>query len=301
MKKSSELTEIELKKLQMKRKYRRNKIKRRLIVFLFLFVCTGVIFTVLKAPVFNIKSVVCVGQENLTEDEIIKVAEVKMGTNIFSANISAMKRKIAAIPEVSESNVRRLFPNKIKIWVRECKKVARVKTGSTNIIIDVNGKILGYTDGMEASEIEKLTDTIGINIISEEEGECVSGDDLKAKKIYECMNVLNELGMLEKTNKIDATDLSDIRIEYEKRLEIFLGSYENMEYKLKFVQKVINENISEYEKARLDYRGESLYVGPREEPQQVVEGKEEEVEDSESIDNVENNNKSEVTTEEEIN
>ena len=34
-----------------------------------------------------------------------------------------------------------------------------------------------------------------------------------------------------------------------------------MEYKLKFIDKVIREKISDYEKATVDYTGDKLYVG----------------------------------------
>ena len=258
--------EIEFKKKQLKKERRRNKIKKRLIVFAFLFVCVGIIVTVLKAPFFNIKSVICVGYETLTEQEILETAKVEMGVNIFSSNISAMKRRVAAIPEVSMSNVRRLFPNKIKIWVRECKKAAYVKSGNIGLVIDPNGKILGYiNDFSNESEID-VAQLTGINSISEQEGDYIaSPDDIKAKKIYECMNILDRLEMLDGVTAIDASDLSDIKIEYQNRLEIFLGSYENMEYKLTFISKVIKENISEFEHAKLDLRGENLYVGPRDE------------------------------------
>lgn len=284
--------EIEFKKQQLKKARRRNKIKKRLIVFAFLFVCIGVIVTVLKAPFFNVKSVICVGYETLTEKEIIETAKVEMGVNIFSSNIGAMKRRVAAIPEVSQSNVRRLFPNKIKIWVRECKKAAYVKSGNIGLVIDANGKILSYiNDVSDESQID-IAHLTGINAISEQEGDFISSpDDMKAKKIYECMNILEKLGMLDGVTQIDATDLSDIKFQYENRLEIFLGSYDNMEYKLTFLNKVIRENISEFEHAKLDLRGENLYVGPRdEEPAEVAEDAEENPEDAENTEPEEQKN-----------
>ncbi len=285
--------EIEFKKQQLKKARRRNKIKKRLIVFAFVFVCIGIIVTVLKAPFFNVKSVICVGYETLTEKEIIETAKVEMGVNIFSSNIGAMKRRVAAIPEVSESNVRRLFPNKIKIWVRECKKAAYVKSGNVGLVIDANGKILSYlNDVSEESQID-IAHLMGINAISEQEGDYISADsDIKAKKIYECMNILEKLGMLDGVTEIDATDLSDIKIQYQNRLEIFLGSYDNMEYKLTFLNKVIRENISEFEHAKLDLRGENLYVGPRDEEveEPAEENAEENLQDTENAETEEQKN-----------
>jgi len=55
-------------------------------------------------------------------------------------------------------------------------------------------------------------------------------------------------------------DSSDIKVYIESRLEIMFGSTDNIDYKVKFVSTVINENISKYEHAVLDFRGSKLYV-----------------------------------------
>ena len=102
-------TELELKKIQMRRKRRKNRMKRRFMAFLFMFVCALIIITVLKAPVFNVKSIVCVGQETLSKKEIIAAAGAKTGENIFISNISRMKRQVAEMPKVAQSNVRAAF------------------------------------------------------------------------------------------------------------------------------------------------------------------------------------------------
>ena len=58
--KMAEVADFEAKKKQIIKKKKRARAKRRLIVFMFLFVCVGIIFTVLKAPVFNVKGIMCV-------------------------------------------------------------------------------------------------------------------------------------------------------------------------------------------------------------------------------------------------
>ena len=254
--------EIEAKKAQMRKKRRKDKMKRRLIVFVFLFLCAGVIFTVLKAPFFNIKTVVCTGQENLAQEEIIKAANIKTGTNVFTVNITAAKKRVAAIPSVSESNVRRIFPNKIKIWVREAREAAYVRTESGAAIIDKDGKILKVT-AEDDEALQNIAELSGIEVKAQKAGEYIADrEDIVTKKIFECMDILDRLEMTDKLRRVNADDLSDIKINYDNRLNIYLGGYENMEYKLTFIKKVINENMSEYERADMDYRGDKLYVGP---------------------------------------
>lgn len=257
-------TELEQKKLNMMKRRKRNQAKRSLIVFAFLFICTGVIVVVLKAPIFDIKTVFCVGQEQMSEAEILDIAKVKVGNNIFSTNIRAIKRRLGENPQIAESNIRRLFPNKVKIWVKEAKVSAYLEHEKRFLCIDENGKIIKILEGEDAQEPPSAAKLEGIEVANSDAGKNIAAeDDARAGKLFECMNILSQLDLLERVNYINFGDLSDIKIDYENRLYMLLGSYENMEYKLKFIKKVITENISEYEKALFDYRGEKLYVGPR--------------------------------------
>jgi|GEM_PF-2558549 len=265
----AEIADSEAKKRQIIKKKKRAKAKRRLIVFLFLFICVGIIFTVLKAPVFNIKGIMCVGQQELSEEDVIRIAGAKTGVNIFTTGVKIMKRNLAENPLIAESNVRRIFPDKIKIWVREAKPVLMAEMGSSIILADKNGQIIKTVEKDRLQDGIAVAKLNGFEPASNVPGESIyKKDDAVHSKISECAEILQRLEMLDKVTMISASDLSDIRIDYEDRLNILLGDYQNMDYRLTFVKKVISENLSKFEKAVLDYRGKNLYVGPKNVEQQ---------------------------------
>lgn len=265
-------TETEQAKRTLMKKKRKERMKRRLTVFLFLLVCVGIIVAVLKAPIFNVKTAYCVGQQQMTEEEILEIAQVETGKNIFSTNVRAVKKRLADNPEIAESNVRRIFPNKIKIWVKEAEAVAFAEQAEKLLMIDSDGKIIRVLSAEETKETPAAARIEGVEIVSEIPGERLNAEnDMRAGELFRCIEILSELDMMKKINYINFEDLSDIHIDYESRLYMLLGSYENLEYKLRFSKKVIDENISEYEKALFDYRGDKLYVGPREDPDKVDE------------------------------
>ena len=271
---TAEITDLQKKKKQLIKKKRRNRFKRRLVVFAFLFVCTAIIFTVLKAPFFNVKSILCVGQQTLTEEQIIKIAGAKTGSNIFSTAVKTMERRLSEDPNIETCNVRRLYPNKIKIWVREAKAVAFVESNGLFVFVDKAGQIIKIADKKDSEKTKGVARLDGVEPVSTKLGEYIfAADDPVHQKTLECMDILTKLEMIDKVSMISAADLSDIRVDYDERLLIMLGSYEKMDYKLNFVKKVISQNISDYEKAILDYRGQKLYVGPRttDKPQQENE------------------------------
>ncbi|MBQ9737799.1 MAG: FtsQ-type POTRA domain-containing protein [Clostridia bacterium] len=273
-----ETNEFETKKKRILKKKKLNRIKRRLAAFLFVIICTGIIFTVLKAPFFNVDDIMCVGQQELTEERIIEIAGAKTGVNVFSASVKDMKKRLNAEPSIAECNVRRLFPNKIKIWVREAKAVASIENAGYLLLTNKNGQIIKIVELEKKDSVAKVASLEGFNPAANGLGEYVcSKDDAVHIKTYECIEILDKLDMIQNITMINAADLSDIRLDYQDRLHIMLGGYEQMEYKLRFIKKVISENLSEYEKAVLDYRGEKLYVEPKtEEPEEEVKAEPEE-------------------------
>ncbi len=273
-----EANEFETKKKRILKKKKLNRIKRRLAAFLFVLICTGIIFTVLKAPFFNVDAIVCVGQQELTEERIVEIAGAKTGVNVFSASVKDMKKRLSAEPSIAECNVRRLFPNKIKIWVRESKAVACIENAGYLLLTDKNGQIIKIVELEKKDSVAKVARLEGFKPAANGLGEYVcSKDDAVHIKTYECIEILDKLDMIQNITMINAADLSNIEIDYQDRLHIMLGGYEQMEYKLRFIKKVISENLSEYEKAILDYRGEKLYVEPKtEEPEEEVKAEPEE-------------------------
>lgn len=254
--------EFEAKKQQLKKKRRTQRLKRRFYTFMVFFVSVGIITVLFKAPFFNIREVICVGQERLTEKEILEIAHVAEGKNIFLTNISAAKERVADIPFVSESNARRIFPNKVKIWVRESVPCFAVEKDGKFIIMDKNTKVLEVVK-------ENKANLCSINLAETKEG--VPGElyadkkNPQDKKLLELIGIMKNLDMIKYLNNIDFSDISDIIILYDARLKIKIGNTNDMDYKLKFINKVIKEKISEYEKATVDYTGEKLYVGQYEE------------------------------------
>lgn len=266
MKTVSEISErektIEQRKAAMRKKRRKLRVKKRLIVFLFIFLCAAVILTVLKAPFFNVAKIECTGQQTLSYEQILTTAQLKTGSNIFTINIESVKRRLTAIPAVAEVTVRRVFPNKISIWIRESDEAAYINVNGMMAVIDSSGKIIRTAPADDEQTKASMAEVLGVAAVTDKPGELISAEgDIVAQQAYGCIKILNELGLLKKVNRIDLTDMSDFKLKYDNRLEIYLGGYEKMEYKLRFIGKVIAENISEYEKAKLDYRGDRLYVG----------------------------------------
>lgn len=101
----------------------------------------------------------------------------------------------------------------------------------------------------------------GIEVKNTDEGKEVRCDDKeKLKMVLEICKALEKAQLLNRATFLDVTDTIDIRLIIENRLDIQLGTADNIEYRAKFLSEVVNTGISVYEKAVVDYRGDDVYV-----------------------------------------
>lgn len=142
--------------------------------------------------------------------------------------------------------------------------------------------------GIEASETEE-----GDKLKEDKEG--------KLDKVIEICNALSKAQLLQRTTYIDVTNMTDVRLVVENRLDIYIGAIDNIDYRISFLAEVIEKNISSYEKVVMDYRGDDVYVRAHEDGKDRIlhsETEEEEEEtDTEDVD-AEESEEDEIDTQE---
>ena len=343
--------------------------RRRLVVF----GCLGVVVLaavfLLFTPIFNIAEVYCEGNDKIAAEDVVKAANVELGKNIFSVRMGKIRRNVESIAFVEEASVYRVFPNKIRVSVRECMPVSYVYTNEKCYMIDEAGKILRIVedkesvdalivseerekyenlakkkegqeaqdklqktgqdeeedaeaeptrtpeptataeaeeneDGEEADKKEKedgeeesrteptaeptqapsegeilrgkynIPVVLGLEYEKAEAGEMPkSRNEERYRETLELLKEMKNTDLLFRSTLVDVRNPSDIRIWIEDRLEIMLSGFDNLSYKPRFLAKVINEGISAYEHAVVDYRGEDVYVRPHDDGEDRVKTK----------------------------
>ena len=135
----------------------------------------------------------------------------------------------------------------------------------------------GQENQTDTAEQEVGNDLIKIPLISgiefshADEGKKIKcNDEGKLDKVISICVALQSSGLLQKSTYIDVTDLANIRLIIENRLDVLLGDADNIDYRAKFMAEVINNKISAYEVAVLDYTGDDIYVRPHDDGKQRV-------------------------------
>ena len=284
-------------------------------VLVFIVVAAGV----LMFPALNITEVYCEGCENTNPVDVITSANIETGGNILLANIGRARRRVAENPLIEEVAIRRVFPNKICISVKERIPAAYMMSGAAECaVINEEGIVLEIinddrlrkiveantpsefekdeeetngdenaqdVENVENIEAEATQDTeasgditengvdemysvplvAGVELSNVKEGKVAKNtDEKKMEGVLKLCCALKDAGILNRATYIDVTDMSDIRLVLENRLDVQIGGIDNIEYRAKFLAEVVNTKISAYEKAILDYRGDDIYVRPPE-------------------------------------
>ena len=100
-------------------KKRRRRKKRYLLRFLLLILlCVGIYFGV-HIDYFKVDGIAVVGNEEISDEEILKLSELEVGENIFDVHPLFAQHRIKENLYIKKVRVKRKLPNKIEISVTE--------------------------------------------------------------------------------------------------------------------------------------------------------------------------------------
>lgn len=247
----------------MKKLRKRRKRKRAFVVICFLLCCAGITVFIFRAPFFNLKSVKIEGNSILSQKQIRSSSGVSDGENIFLISMSKTKERVEKIPYVKSAEVKRVFPDSIRIKIKECVPRAYVAYKEKYVLLDYNGKILEISKTNDKYNVMTVK---GIKLKNAKVGEKVKdSEDKRIKYLTETLEILEKNKLTEKVREVDFTRITAVKINYDNRIYINCGSYDgydNFKYKLDMCRHIIAKEISPYEKVEIDLTLDETVVRP---------------------------------------
>ena len=219
----------------MAKRRRKKRSKKGIIFFL---IIAAIIAAGLTAPFFNIRTVTVSGLSRLTEEEIINQAQIDMGNNIFRTSMGKAEKRLTKLPYVEKAEIARKFPDIVKIKITESVLAAYIKSEQGYIGIDKNGKVLEIANENE-NAVMTLTgvDTDGKILL----GETLDGFSDTA---LECIEKLEECEILPIVADINLENSVNIIVTTREGLETFLGTTDELDYKIKLLQNIISQGYT---------------------------------------------------------
>lgn len=205
---------------------RRKRIKKRLFITLIFLIVIGIV-VINKTDVCIIDKVMLEGDNLITGKYVQEKAETLKGLNIIYIDKKSIIKDFKRNPYVEALTIKRVYPNKLKINVKEAKGLYYVNKDESYYIISSNMILLEEIDSIED---KKLIELRGIDIENLNLGDKVSKEkkiEKIAEDFYNMEQVIEENGEEFSITAVDVSNMSNLKA-YIGNIEIFLGTYENV-------------------------------------------------------------------------
>ena len=224
------LSGAELKKRHKKNLRRRNIMIMATRVFSVAFIVFITLTVVLYLnPLFNVRKVNIEGNEHVEVEYLEQGLNAIKGKNIFRLSKNRVMKVFSYIHYFEDVELKkRYFPPEMTIVFKEYTPCGTAQIGDKFYLFDKELKILEESTAF----IEKAPRVYGTDDIPVEEFVYGSKNN-KVSALIECLEKMEETGVIEKTDAISFESISEITFEYDKKFHVILGSAYDVEAKLR--------------------------------------------------------------------
>lgn len=230
------------------RRRRRSSMKLYYFLLALLIVATGV--TLSLTVFFHIQTITVEGSGIYSDEEIIEVAGVEIGRNLFLCDAGkAEKRLEVQLPYIENAAVVKKLPTGINIKIEEAVIAGQVAFEGNFILIREKGKVLDILP----EEKENVTVVLGLEVKGADKGYRLSfAREQDKESLFDLQKAIKTNGFADKINYIEFVSSSEIVLLYDNRIKMKIGAPSAVNYKLEFAKRVIDEKIGSEERGTLD-------------------------------------------------
>jgi cell division protein FtsQ len=230
---------------------KRKRARSRFVFFTFLGIFTiGTLVTLSLTVFFFITDIKVVGNERYTSNEIISASGLLKNVNLFLTDTdSAQSNILKKFTYIEEAEVKRRLPSTVIVKVKETNPACQIVFGEEIFLIDKKGKILENT-GISATEgipylvgVKTENMTVGTYLFEE--------DSVYRKTLSELTDTLKKYELMPFINTVNFTDSFSIKLIYDGRINIILGSGAQLDEKLSYFCEIL-KRLGPMEKGTLD-------------------------------------------------
>lgn len=211
--------------------------KNNKLAIVFIFIIAQVIF--FGSSLFQLKAVDISGDDGMSKSEIARNMNSMLGKNIFSINLSDIKKSLKDNFRIKDITISYSFPGKLKIIVKNKKPQAVVCNDRDKVWHEMSqdGDILNVCGDPNGSpRLIKVAVTSPVK----------PGLKIDTIKISEAKKIINCLPESVKNNTdyilINSSDEFILNGKFlNKNLEINLGEPVNLEYKMKLLTNILDK------------------------------------------------------------
>jgi len=220
----------------------KKKRKKRMIVFsafLGLLILASSL-TVCITLFFNIDSIEVKGESRYSDQEVLSHIDLQIGQNIFNFKKEEIEQQVlSALPYLESVALKRKLPTRVVVEVEPVliTNAIWLENEDRYLLLSQSGRAVDV-----AAEVsEEIPRVKGVEVDSYEIGKRVAyktGES--SQSMIDIAQAMQKYGLTE-LSTLDVSDKYSLRIIYNNRFIIELGSSSNLEYKVKFAATMMED------------------------------------------------------------
>ncbi len=225
---------------ERKRKKRIRKIKFLLKTMLLLGIIIGGIAFAMISPIFNIKEIQVLGNEQVSKETIISLSELKTEENIFRFGLFKVIDNIKENAYIEKVKIHRKIPSTVQIEVEERKHNYSIDFLGKYAYINTQGYILEIAEDSKQKVILQGIETPEEQVVV---GNRLNNGDLeRLEDVIKMINATKEYDLDAKVTSIDIKDKNEYSIYFqEEGKKVHLGDNTNLSNKMLYVNAILQE------------------------------------------------------------
>lgn len=250
---------------------KRRRVKRRLIVFLFMVGSTVILLFLLFAPIFDIKEIEVYGSSKYTDEAIKETASIIIGENgfrqlrlkpeaILELRLLDSEERIKELSYVKTCTVRLQLPDRVSITITEREPAAYLVYFDNYLIVDEQGFVLEVKNEKPEGSLKEIR---GIDFAKYSIGGQLEASDISLIRtgvaILNTVKTSDEhtsIKLFDVLDWVDMVDRNTAMMSLDKRVIVRFDPQEKLQYTIDFTKEIFFKKISSKETGRLEFSGD---------------------------------------------
>ncbi len=205
---------------------------------------------------FKVQTVSVLGNGRYTAAEIIEASGIATGENLMTLNKPAAAQNIKTrLPYVEEVRIARQLPDTVLIEVTESEAVAIVcdETGG-QWLLNSSAKIVEQvTESTLPSFLEGLIEVTGAYADTPVVGQSVTlQQEEQSAALKQLLQSLSQTALLGGVRSVDLERTYELKLYYEDRFEVQLGGTDQLDYKIRYLEEIVLNQLEPTKTGTID-------------------------------------------------
>ena len=198
-----------------------------------LIVVLGILACALS-PIFVLKTVNIQGNRFVQDEDIIRIAGIRLGENLFQLQTDEIKRSLTKDLRIEQAVVQRSFPSQLDISISERIPLAMIKCDYGYLELGKGGIVLDAHRTLRDMPVPMIS---GAGV-----ADLFGGDVVHDEQVGKVLSFLDAVGenTVKSLSEINITNPEDVML-YAGSVQIRLGALDRLESKIEVTKSVISE------------------------------------------------------------